>query len=484
MHVLLAASELHPFSKTGGLADAVAALAQAIAHAGIRVSVVTPLYRGIAGKFPAIRPATWRFDLPMGPKLVGGSFRCLEAAPNLTYWFVDQPDYFDRAGLYNEANRDYPDNAARFIFLSKAALLLARHHPEPPSIVHGHDWQVGLLPLLAYHGRASGNWPSAPRTVFTIHNLAYQGSFAVDAWALANLPLGWFHMESAAHHGRLNFLKGALCLADALTTVSPRYAEEICTPEYGCGLEGVLRRRGHDLTGILNGVDYAEWNTTANPALPHAYDSFHLAGKAANKAALQAELGLPVDASVPLFGNITRLTDQKGCDLVAEALGRMLPAARIQFVVLGTGDPVLEKSFLALAAEFPDQVVARIGFDAKLAHRIEAASDFYVMPSRFEPCGLNQMYSLRYGAVPVVRATGGLDDSVVDPRADADLATGIKFTAITSEALEQAWRKAIALFGDTVAMHHFRLNGMTADFSWDRQAKRYLDLYHEVLHGP
>jgi starch synthase len=351
-------------------------------------------------------------------------------------------------------------------------------------LIHAHDWQVGLLPLLVHNGRISGSWPRAPRTVFTIHNLAYQGSFPVDAWAYTNLPLSWFHLESAAHHAHLNFLKGALCLADALTTVSPRYAEEICTPAFGCGLEGVLRRRGHDLTGILNGVDYAEWNTTANPALLHAYDAFHLAGKAANKAALQAELGLPVDPDVPLFGNISRLTDQKGCDLILLALEALLPAEPIQFVVLGNGDPVLEAAFRALAARFPRQVVARIGFDAKLAHRIEAGSDFYVMPSRFEPCGLNQMYSLRYGAVPIVRATGGLDDSVVDPRADADLANGIKFSEISGEALEHAWRKAIALYADPVAMHHFRLNGMTADFSWDHQAHRYLELYHEVLHGP
>ncbi|KAB2662372.1 MAG: glycogen synthase, partial [Verrucomicrobia bacterium] len=431
MHVLLAASELHPFSKTGGLADAVAALAQAVARSGIRVSVVTPLYRGIAARFPGIRPSDWRFDVPMGARLVPGSFRCFEATPNLTYWFVDQPGYFDRAGLYNEAHRDYPDNPARFLFLAKSALLLARHHPEPPAIVHAHDWQLGMLPLLVHHGRVSGGWPGAPRTVFTIHNLAYQGSFPVEAWSLTNLPLGWFHLESAAHFGRLNFLKGALCLADSLTTVSPRYAEEICTPEYGCGLEGVLRRRGHDLTGILNGVDYAEWNTTSNPALPHAYDAFHLAGKAANKAALQAELGLPVRDDIPLFGNITRLTEQKGCDLVLGALEALLPDEQFQFAVLGNGDPLLEASFGSLAARFPRQVVARIGFDAKLAHRIEAGSDFYVMPSRFEPCGLNQMYSLRYGAVPVVRATGGLDDSVVDPRADADLATGIKFTDIS-----------------------------------------------------
>ncbi len=484
MHVLLASSELHPFSKTGGLADAVAALAQAVGRAGWQVSVVTPLYRGVAARAPGLRPAGWKFDIPLGPRLVSGEFWRLDPHPNLTYWFVDQPGFFDRPALYNEADRDYPDNAARFLYLTKAAALLARHHPVPPSILHGHDWQVGLLPLFLHHDRIARGRLTGPRTVFTIHNLAYQGSFPVETWQLTNLPWSWFHLESAAHHGHLNFLKGALSLADGLTTVSPRYAEEICTRQYGCGLEGVLRRRGHDLTGILNGVDYSEWNTTSNPALPHAYDAFHLAGKAANKATLQHELGLPVRSDVPLFGNITRLTDQKGCDLVLEALDRLLPDEPIQFVLLGNGDTDLAEAYRELARRHPRQVVARIGFDARLAHRIEAGCDFYVMPSRFEPCGLNQMYSLRYGTIPIVRATGGLDDSVIDPRADPDLANGIKFSEISAEALEQAWRKALALFADPVALQHFRLNAMTADFSWDRQAQRYLDLYREVLHGP
>lgn len=484
MHVLLAASELHPFSKTGGLADAVAALAQAIAHAGCQVTVVTPLYQGLKVKYPAIRPMGWKFDVPLGPDSVSGEFHRLDPAPGLSYWFVDQPGFYDRPGLYNQGQKDYPDNAQRFLFLAKAAMLAARFHPDPPSILHCHDWQVGLLPLLVQHARVTGIWPSAPRTVFTIHNLAYQGSFPVEAWQYTNLPLSWFHLESAAHHGRLNFLKGALYLADALTTVSPRYAHEICTKEYGCGLEGVLRRREHDLTGILNGVDYAEWNTEANPALPHAYDLRHPAGKAANKAELQAEMGLPVRPDVPLFGNISRLTDQKGCDLIVGALESMLPESSLQFALLGSGDPVLEAAFRDLATRFPEKVAVRIGFDARLAHRIEAGSDFYLMPSRFEPCGLNQMYSLRYGTIPVVRCTGGLADSVVDPRDDADRATGIHFHETSIDALVWAMRKAEAVFGDPSALQHFRSNGMKADFSWDKQAMEYLHLYRDVLHGP
>jgi starch synthase len=484
MHVLLAASELHPFSKTGGLADAVAALGLAVAQAGCQVTVVTPLYRGIQARYPEIRPMGWPFDLPVGPELVSGRFHRFDPSPGLSIWFVEQSGFFDRRGLYNEGQLDYPDNAERFLFLSKAAMLAARYHPDPPSLIHCHDWQLGLLPLLVHHGRVTGSWPKAPRTVFTIHNLAYQGVFPVEAWQYTNLPWSWFHLESAAHHGRLNFLKGALYLADALTTVSPRYAQEICTSEYGCGLEGVLRRREHDLTGILNGVDYAEWNTNANPALNHAYDAQHLAGKGANKASLQVEMGLPVDPEIPLFGNISRLTDQKGCDLIADALEELLPRTPLQFVLLGSGDPVLEARFRGLAKRFPENVAVKIGFDARLAHRIEAGTDFYLMPSRFEPCGLNQMYSLRYGSIPIVRHTGGLADSVIDPRDDADRANGIHFQEPTAEALEWAIQKAIVLYRDPVAIHHFRVNGMSADLSWGKQAADYLRLYRDVLHGP
>lgn len=484
MHVLLVASELHPFSKTGGLADAVAALALAVAQAGSRVTVITPLYRGILQKHPEIRSMGWPFDLRVGAELVSGQFHRLDPVPGLSIWFVEQAEYFDRAGLYNESQRDYPDNAQRFLFLSKAAMLAARYHPDPPALIHCHDWQTALLPLLVHHARVTGTWPGAPRTVFTIHNLAYQGVFPVEGWQYTNLPWSWFHLESAAHHGRLNFLKGALYLADALTTVSPRYAQEICTPEYGCGLEGILRRREHDLTGILNGVDYSEWNTHANPALKHAYDAKHLAGKAANKLALQAEMGLPVAVDVPLFGNISRLTDQKGCDLIADALENLLPKAALQFVLLGSGDPVLEKRFRGLADRFPEKIAVRIGFDGRLAHRIEAGTDFYLMPSRFEPCGLNQMYSLRYGSIPIVRHTGGLADSVIDPRDNPDRANGIHFQEPTAEALVWAIQKAVVLFRDPVAIHHFRVNGMLADLSWGKQAAEYLRLYRDVLHGP
>jgi starch synthase len=484
MHVLLAASELHPYSKTGGLADAVGSLGRALARSGVRVTVVTPFYRGMASRMGPATGSPWRFDLLVGGEWVEGEFVRVREESGMEVWFVRNDPFFDRPGLYNEGQHDYADNAARFLFLARAALLVARHAAVPVEVVHAHDWQAGMLPLLVHHARIAEGWHGAPRTLFTIHNLAYQGGFASQAWLLSGLPWSWYHLESAAHGGGVNFLKAGLCLADALSTVSPRYAREICTPEFGCGLDGVLRRREHDLCGILNGVDYAEWNTTRNPALPHAYDATDLRGKALNKAALQREMGLAEDANVPLFGNISRLTDQKGCDLLAQALERMLPGERMQFALLGSGDPVVERSFRSLAARFPGRVAARIGFDPGLAHRIEAASDFYVMPSRFEPCGLNQLYSLRYGTIPVVRATGGLADSVVDARDDAASATGIHFHEASVTALHWAMRKALALHASPEAMDHYRWNGMNRDFSWETQAREYVRLYGEILHGP
>lgn len=484
MQVLHVASELHPFSKTGGLADMVAALAKALAQAGHGVHVVTPLYRGIASRHAGIRPANWRFDLPLGPDLVSGEFWRLNVSPNHTIWFVDQPGFFDRAGIYNEGQVDYPDNAARYLFFCKAALLLARHLPRTPEIVHVHDWPSGPVPLFLQHARATGSWPQPPKSILTVHNLAYQGTFPATDWRHTNLPADWFHMNSAEAWGQFNFLKTGLSLADSLTTVSPRYAREICTPEYGCGFEGLLLRREYELTGILNGVDYEEWNTTRNPSLAQTYDADDLSGKAACKRALQEAMGLPVRPDVPLFAKISRLTGQKGSDLLLAAW-EALQAERMdaQFVLLGSGDVVLQNGYRALAANHPDSVAVRVGFDPGLAQRIEAAADFFLMPSRFEPCGLNQLYSLRYGTVPIVRATGGLDDSVVDVRESVERATGIKFHEPTVPALIQAIRKALALYREPDLLAHFRRNGMTADFSWEKQAHDYVDLYEQVLHG-
>ncbi|TAK95287.1 MAG: glycogen synthase GlgA [Verrucomicrobia bacterium] len=479
MRILLASAEVHPFSKTGGLADMVGALGKALAKAGHHVEIVTPLYRGIRERFPQLTPKDWRFDLPMGNRRVAGGLYVAELAERLTVSFVDQPGYFNRSSIYQENGRDYADNAERFIFFSKAVVNLARYQLQPPEVVHIHDWHTALVPLLIQNQSRHDGWRHAPPTCLTIHNLAYQGLYPRDVFALTNLPANQFNHDGAEFFGQCNFLKAGLATADALTTVSPRYAREITTEALGHGLDGVLRKRHARLHGILNGVDYDEWNTTRNPHLKFSYDATDLSGKAANKEALQHELGLPVNAATPLFGTITRLADQKGIGILLGALEEMLPAG-MQFVLLGSGAPHFERALRELAARFPDRVAVRLEFDQGLSHRIEAGSDFYLMPSVFEPCGLNQMYSLRYGTIPIVRMTGGLDDTVIDVAENPQRATGIKFQEYSVPALAKAIRKALVLFENKPLDAHYRRNGMAADFSWDATLTAYAKLYREL----
>jgi starch synthase len=476
MRLLLATSELHPYSKSGGLADMVGALAKALGRAGHRVGVVTPLHRGIRGRFAGLLEMDYRLAVPVGAEWMEGRVFTLEPSPGVTLYFVDHPECFDRPGLYNEAQVDYPDNARRYIFFSKCVAHLARFLTWAPEVVHVHDWQTGLVPLLIRHQAAHEGWQAAPRSCLTIHNLAYQGNFPRADYALTNLPPQYFNPDGAEFHGQLSCLKAGIAYADVLTTVSPRYAREITTPEFGCGLDGVLRSRAASLIGILNGVDYEEWNTAQNPQLRHPYSVRSLRGKAETKQELQAEMNLPQEAGIPLFANITRLTDQKGVDLQLGALEEML-SADLQFVLLGSGDPRFQDAYRDLARRHPGKVAVRVGFDQGLSHRIEAGADFYIMPSRFEPCGLNQMYSLRYGTVPIVRATGGLDDSVIDPAEDAGRANGIKFRELSVRALAKALRKALVLYQSPALFARFRRNGMKADFSWEQTCAHYLPVY-------
>ena len=480
MRVLLASSEVHPYSKTGGLADMVGALGRSLARKGHQVVLVTPLFAGIRERFPAMEPVANRFELPLGPGKVEGRAWRIRAAERFEVYFIEQESFFNRASLYVLNGVDYPDNAARFIFFSKAVVHLARQLDATPELVHAHDWQTGLVPLLVTHLRQTGEWPQAPRTCMTIHNLAYQGLFAPTLYPLSNLPWDYFNPSGLEFYGKMSCLKAGLSFADLITAVSPRYASEITTREYGCGLDGLLRHRQQALFGILNGVDYGEWNTTANPLLKHAYSTEDLSGKQANKLELQQEFGLPQDARIPLFGSIGRLVEQKGVDILLDALEEMLHS-RMQMVLLGSGDPPFEQAFVKLGEKYPTQVAVRIGFDEGLSHRIEAGSDYFLMPSRFEPCGLNQMYSLRYGTIPIVRRTGGLDDTVIDVTENVEKANGIKFGQYSARALAKAMRKALVLFEEAELLRRFRLNGMTADFSEDRTAAEYLRVYERAL---
>ena len=476
MRILLASSEAHPYSKTGGLADAAGALGRALAKAGHQVGIVTPLYRGIRGQFPALRRVDWQIDLPLGNQHVGAELWALEQANGLTVYFIHKPEYFDRAGLYGEHGADYPDNGERSIFFSKCVAHLARYLPWHPEVLHVNDWQTGLVPALVLQQSRHEGWGSPPKVFQTIHNLAYQGSFPAQTFEFTNLAPAFFVAEGAEHFGRLNCLKAGIAFADAIITVSPRYAREITTQEFGEGLDYILRKRQSVLVGILNGVDYAEWNTLNNPHLRAPYSADDFRGKAINKFALQRELGLPVVSSIPLFGTVTRLAEQKGIDIQLGALEEMLNAG-IQFALLGSGSPEYERAFQILARRFPTQIAVRIGYDHGLAHRIEAGCDFYLMPSRFEPCGLNQMYSLRYGTVPVVRRTGGLDDTVADAIDRPAAPTGIKFSEYNSAALSRAIRKGLVIYRDEMLLRHYQRNGMEVDFSWDRIVESYRSVY-------
>jgi starch synthase len=457
----------------------VGSLGKSLARAGHRVGIVTPLYRGIRERLPELKLLDLPLDFPLGVRRVHGEIWTYEPQERLSVYFVDAPEFFQRAGLYQQDGVDYPDNSERFIFFSKAISHLAIHLQWKPELVHVNDWQAAPAALFLHHQRKVPGWDSVPRTCLTIHNLAYQGVFPASQYALTNLPWDYFHPEGVEFYGQMNCLKAGIAYADVLTTVSPRYAREITTAEFGCGLDGLLRRRQSALIGILNGVDHEEWNPASDRYLKERYSDHDLSGKVANKLELQREFGLPPAPDVPLFGNIGRLVEQKGVDIMLPALEEML-AANIQFVQIGTGSPFFQRAFQDLARRFPNRASVKIGFDEVLSHRIEAGCDFFLMPSQFEPCGLNQMYSLRYGTVPIVRATGGLDDTVIDIRDNPERANGIKFVEYSGRALAKSMRKALALYETPELLQRFRQNGLVADFSWDRISTEFVKVYEQV----
>lgn len=471
---------MQPFSKTGGLADVTAALGKYLGAAGVRVGVVTPLYRDILEAHKSIRQTERIVTARLGSQREGGRIYECEPSENWTIYFVDHQRFFQRDGIYGERNVDYTDNAERFLFFNKVLLELSRQIPWRPDVVHVHDWPAAMLPALLRNEAQTGNYPAPPKTLFTVHNLAYQGLFPAHWMPLTNLPPEYFAPSGMEFYGQMSFLKAGIVYADYVSTVSPSYAEEILSEEFGCGLQGVLGERRNRLTGILNGVDYAEWNTTNNPHLEHSYSPENMQGKADEKKRLQRDLDFPVDGQVPLFGIISRLVEQKGIALLAEALRQSLQRP-MQFVLLGSGEPTLERMMQELSRQFPTQVGIKIGYDPVWAHRIEAACDFYLMPSRFEPCGLNQLYSQRYGTIPIVHAVGGLRDSVKDESEGASQATGVKFAEFTVDALLKAISRAIKIFQKTELFCAYRRRAMSRDFSWKRATKAYLDLYQKIL---
>ncbi|HEY6004464.1 MAG TPA: glycogen synthase GlgA [Anaeromyxobacter sp.] len=476
MEILFVSSEVAPWSKTGGLGDVGGALPRALAARGHEVTVVSPRYGGI----DALAQGFERRDGAVRVRGEAASLWVLRGRPEVH--LVEHERFFgSRRGLYGEGGHDYADNAERFAFLTRAALALPAASGKRIRIVHANDWQTGLAAYLLRHEHAHDPALAGARTVLTIHNLAYQGVFPKQVVPFVGLPWDVFRYEAMEFHDRLNFMKAGLTFADALTTVSPTYAKEILTPEGGEGLDPVLRHRRADLHGILNGIDVTEWDPARDAHLPAHYSSRDLSGKAVCKAALQRELGLPARADVPLLGMISRLADQKGLDLVVAALPDLL-ARDVQLAVLGSGSHAYEDAFRRAAAGRPDRLAARIGFDEPLAHRIEAGADAFLMPSRYEPCGLNQMYSLRYGTLPVVRAVGGLEDTVED--FDGWMrGTGFKFREYSPQALLLAVRRALDTYRDRRTWQALVLRGMAQDFSWDRSARSYEALYRALVPG-
>jgi starch synthase len=477
MHILMVVSEALPYSKTGGLGDVGGALPAALGRLGHRVTVVVPAYTGTP---EAPDAASWPAGRWLGSP--GVRVRDLDAGGGVRFRFVDCPAYFGREGIYGTSAGDYPDNDRRYALLCRAALEAAARLDEPVDVLHAHDWQGGLAP--AYLAARFGEHPRLRRTaaVFTIHNLAYQGMFPREVLPSLDLPWETFSSDGLEFWGQVSFLKAGINYAQMVTTVSRRYAVEIQGPEQGFGFEGVLGHRARVLAGIPNGIDTDVWDPRRDPLLPVPFSADDLSGKAAAKRALLAATGLAGRSpeSRPVIGMVSRMVDQKGLDLIAAAASDLMQLGAT-FVILGTGAPHYEQMWRDLAARFPDRVAATVGFSEELAHLIEGGSDLFLMPSRFEPCGLNQMYSLRYGTVPVVRATGGLDDTVMPIDTTTGEGTGFKFSAYTPDALVDALRDALTWYRRPDAWRRIQQAGMRTDFSWNVSAREYVKVYERAV---
>ncbi len=476
--VLIIGSEALPFAKTGGLADVLGALPASLARRGWMVTLALPRYRGgEAGTLVERMPVTvggFTADIGFFEAPIADGARAL---------LVDCPALYDRETLYGPDGGDYPDNPRRFAVLVRAALEFAARRGRGPTLVHAHDWQAGLAPVYLKTLYAAHPILGGTPSVFTIHNLAYQGLYEADWLPRLDLPWDLLTMEQLEYWGRISLLKGGINNAEVVTTVSRTYAEEIQTPEFGAGFDGILRRRSADLVGIPNGIDVEQWDPSRDPFLPAPYSADSLDGKAASKREVLARYDVPVtDATMarPLVGMISRMVDQKGFDLIA-AIADELPRLDATFIVLGTGEARYQSLWTGLAAAHPDRIGARIGFDESLAHLIEAGADIFLMPSRFEPSGLNQMYSLRYGTVPVVRAVGGLADTVRDAAPRSTRSNGFVFHEYTGAALLEVLGRALALHRDRKRWRALQLAGMRQDHSWDRSAREYVKIYERAI---
>ena len=478
--ILFVTSEAQPLMKTGGLGDVCGGLPEALHALGADVRLLLPAYHDSLARAGRLKMVAQLAMPPLAQPVTLQEGRL--PGTRVKVWLIDFPPAYDRPGnpYINAHGHPWHDNAARFALLCQVAVAIARGAAGLawlPDVVHAHDWQTGLVPALL------GAETARPATVFTIHNLAYQGLFPYETFQSLRLPASLWSLHALEFHGQMSFIKGGIAFADRITTVSPTYAREIQTPEHGYGLDGLLRHRASHLSGILNGIDARAWNPAQDSYLVSPYSSRKLAHKAPNKAALQKEFNLPVDADIAILGLVSRLVHQKGIDLLIAALPELLELP-IQFVALGSGEPEYERALRAAAVKSPDRVAVLAGHDEAIAHRIQAGADIFLMPSHFEPCGLSQLYSLRYGSVPLVRRVGGLADTVTDATPDAlaaGTATGIVFDTPAPAALVHAVKRALALRQNAPLWKQMQLAGMRQDFSWRHSADEYMRLYEAAL---
>jgi starch synthase len=494
MKILMVAGEMTPYAKTGGLGDVVGALAAVLQERGHEVTCCLPYYRCVREAAPKAKAIGVKLSIPLGSRTVTGEALEWRQADGVRLLFIRRDEFFDREELYSTGDKDYEDNAERFLFFSKAVAELAADARFRPDVVHCHDWQAAFVPVqLEYRVQAApttdgGIAAPAPKTVLTIHNIAYQGTFWSLDFPLTNLPGGYFTPETLEFYGQMNLLKGGIVFADAITTVSRRYAEEIQAEGGGFGLNTVVATRVGDLHGIINGVDYSQWNPETDMYLARRYGSEDLSGKRACREALLKKMGLEPDPSVvppweettAVVGFVSRLSAQKGVEILAGAMGDLVESG-VRLAILGKGDRAYEEMLMAAVRLFPGRVALRIAHDEELAHQIQGGADMLLVPSHYEPCGLTQLYALKYGTIPVVRATGGLDDTVMAYDAQTGAGTGFKFAPYTSAALVEAVNEAILLHKQPRKWQKLMGHAMAGDFSWPASAIKYEKLYAALL---
>jgi starch synthase len=481
VQILFVTPEAVPFAKTGGLADVAGALPKSLRALGCEIKVIMPYYRMVKDSGLPHQYLGEEIEVPIGYERLKADIYEGRLNQDIPVYFIGRDEFFDRPHLYGTPKGDYFDNAERFIFFSKAVLNLCQRLGLSPDIIHHHEWQTGLVPAYLQSVYQDDPLFSHTVAVFTIHNIAYQGLFKKEKFSLTGLPAEMYSPEGIEFWERINFMKAGIVYADAINTVSKKYSEEIQTAEYGYGLDGILRKRRESLTGILNGVDYEEWNPAHDPHLIARYDVKDISGKRECKKDLLKEFHLPSSLeNAPLLGMISRLADQKGFDLLMGILEELF-ALDIGFVLLGTGEQKYHDLFTRVAHTHPQKAGIRIAYDDQLAHKIEAGADFFLMPSKYEPCGLNQIYSLKYGTIPIVRATGGLDDTITHYDPVSRKGNGFKFVRYEAKEFLNAIKGAIRFYSQPGHWKQLLRNAMTADFSWERSAEAYLQLYRKAL---